>query len=48
MMSSKMAAVGLLRKYVLQNKDYDVIIYVHDVTKQIFSCDSIYIVDVVM
>ena len=33
---------------VIRNKGYDVIISVHDVTKKIPSCDSNYIVDVVM
>ena len=48
MMSPKVATPGLLKIKVFWNKGYDVIISVHDVTKKIFSCDSNYIVDVVM
>ena len=47
MMSAKMAIVGRLRIKVFQNKGYDVIISVHNVT--IFSSyGSNYMVDVVM
>ena len=48
MMSAKMATVGLLKVTVFWNKGYDVIISVHDVTIQVLSRDSNYIVDVVM
>ena len=48
MMSAKMATPGLLKIKVFWSKGYDVIIYVHDFTNKILSCDSNYIVDVVM
>ena len=48
MMSTKMVTLGLLKVKVFWNKDYDVIIYVHDVNNQILSRDSNCIVDVVM
>ena len=48
MMSAKMATVGLLKVTVFWNKGYDVIISVHDVTSQVLSRDSNYIVDAVM
>ena len=48
MMPSKMATPGLLEILVFWNKGYDFIIYVHDVTNKILSCDLNYIVDVVM
>ena len=48
MMSVKMATLGLLKIKVSWNKDYDVIIYVYDVTSKILSYDSNYIVNVVM
>ena len=41
MMSAKMATPGLLKKSVFQNKRYDVIIPVHDVTNKTLSRDSI-------
>ena len=47
-MSAKMATLGLLKVKVFWNKDYDVIICVHDVTIKILSCDSNCVVDVVM
>ena len=47
-MSPKMATPGLLKITVFWNKGYDVIIYVYDVTNKILSCNSNYIVDVVM
>ena len=47
-MSAKMATTGFLKMKVLLNKDYDVIIYVHEVTNKILSRDSNYIVDAVM
>ena len=48
MMSAKMAIPGLLKITVFWNKGNEVIIYVHDVTQKTLSCDSNYIVDVVM
>ena len=48
MMSALMAALGLLEIKVFWSKGYDVMSYVHDVTRQILSPDSNYIVDVVM
>ena len=48
MMSEKLATIGLLKIKVFQNKDYGVIIYVHDVTNKILLRDSNYMVDVVM
>ena len=45
---SKMATPGLFKIKIFWKKGYDVIIYVHDVTNKILSCDSNYIVDVVM
>ena len=48
MMSAKMANLGCLKKKVFQNKGYDIIISLHDVTNKILSCNSNYIVDVVM
>ena len=43
-----MASPGLLKIEVFWNKGYEVIIFVHDLTKKIFSPDLNYIVDVVM
>ena len=48
MMSAKMATPLLLKIKVFWNKGYDVIIYVHDVTKTNWWRDSNYIEDVVM
>ena len=48
MISSKLVTLGLLEIKALRNKDYDVIIFVHDITNKIFSSYSNYIVDVVM
>ena len=48
MMSAKMATPALLKVTVSWNKDYDVIILVDDVTYKISSCDSNYILDVLM
>ena len=47
-MSAKLATLGLLIIKLFPNKGYGVIIYVHDVTKEIFACDPNYVVDVVM
>ena len=48
MMSTRMAALGLLKIKVFLNKGYYVIIFLSDVTNKILSRDSNYIVDVVM
>ena len=51
MMSAKLANLGLLKIKLFQNKSYDVINFVHDVTNtmnQILSRESNYIVDVVI
>ena len=48
MMSAKMATSDLLKITGFRNKGYDVIIYVHDVTKKILSRDSNYLVDAVI
>ena len=48
MMSTKMATLGLLKIYVCWNKSCDVIISVHNVTNNILSHDSNYIVGMVM
>ena len=46
MMSAKLAALGLFKAKAFWNKDYNITISVHDVTKKI--CDSSDIVDMVM
>ena len=48
MITAKMASPGLLTTKVFWNKHDGIIISVHDVTNKILSCDSNYIVDVVM
>ena len=48
MISAKMATPGLLKIKVFWNKGYDVIISVHGVTNKVLSCESSYIVNVVM
>ena len=48
MMSAKMATLGLFKIRVFLNKAYDVIISVHEVANKFLSCDSDYIIDVVM
>ena len=40
--------LGLLKIKLFQNKDYDVIIFVHDVINKILARDSNYITEVVM
>ena len=47
MMSANLATLSLLKIKVTQNKDYDVIIFLHDVTTKFLLRDSNYIVDVV-
>ena len=48
MMSAKLAAPGLLKIKVSENKGYDVIVSVNGVTNKTLSRDSNYIVDVFM
>ena len=48
MMSAKMAAPGPLKLNAFLEKSYDVIIPVHDVTKNTLSRDSNYNVNLVM
>ena len=48
MMSAKLATLSLLKLKVFWNKGYDDIIPVYDVTNEILSRDSNYIVEVVM
>ena len=48
MMSAKLATPEILKIQIFWNKGYDVIASVHDVTNNILSRDSNYIVDVVM
>ena len=43
-----MATSDILKIKVFWNKDYDVIIFVNDVTNRILWCDSNYTVDVFM
>ena len=47
-MPAKMATPGLLKIKVFCNKGYDALISAHYVTNKILSCESNYIVDVVM
>ena len=47
-MSGKLATLGLLKINIFWKKGYDVKISVHDVTNNILSRDSNYIVDVGM
>ena len=48
MMSAKWATPGLLKIKIFQNKSYDVIVLDYDVTKEILSRNSNYIIDVAM
>ena len=48
MMSGKLANLGPFKVKVFWNKGYDAIIPSHDITNKILSCDSNYIVNVVM
>ena len=48
MMSAKLATLGLLKIKIFWNKGYDVITSVYGVTNKVLSCDSNYIVDVMM
>ena len=48
MMSAKMATPGPLKVQVFLSEGYDVIISVQDIINKILSCDSNYIVDVVI
>ena len=47
-MSAKTATPGILKVNVFGNKGYDFITFAHDITNEILSCDSNFIVDVVM
>ena len=47
-MSAKLATQSLRKVKVTWTKSYDVTISVHDVTNKILSCDSNYIVDVII
>ena len=47
-MSAKLANLGLLKIKVFWSKGHDVIISVYDATNKILSCESNYIVEVVM
>ena len=46
--ASSWSGLGLLKTKVFQNKGYGVISFVYDVINKTLSCDSTYIVDVVM
>ena len=48
MMSSKIATLSFVKIKVFRNKGYDIIISVYDVINKNFSCDSNFIVDLVM
>ena len=48
MISAKLATLSLLKIKLFWNKSYNVIIFVYDVTNKILSCESNYIVDVIM
>ena len=48
MMSVKISTPSIRKIRVFWNNGYDVIVFVHDVTNKILSCDSNYIIDVVM
>ena len=47
-MSAEMTTLGLVKIKIFWNKGNDVITIVHDVGNKILTCDSSYIVDVVM
>ena len=44
MMSEKLAALGLPKMKMFWNKSYNVIIFIHDVTKKVLSRESNYMV----
>ena len=48
MMSAKMVTLDLLKIKIFWNKENDVIIYFHGVTKRVFSRNPSYVVDMVM
>ena len=48
MISTKLATAVFFKIKLFQNKGYDVIISVHDMTSTIFLRESNYVVDVVM
>ena len=48
MILAKPATLGLLKIMIFWNESYDVIVFEYDVTSKFLSCDSNYIVYVVM
>ena len=48
MISAEIATLGLLKIQVFWNKGYYVIISVYDITNEVLSSNSNYIIDVVM
>ena len=48
MMPAKVAALGLPKIKVFWSKGYDILISVHELTSKIVSCESSYIVGLVM
>ena len=48
MMPAKVAALGLPKIKVFWSKGYDILISVHELTNKIVSCESNYIVGLVM
>ena len=48
MISAKLTTPDFLKIQIFQNKGYNVIISDYEVTKKNLSCDSNYIVDVIM
>ena len=48
MMLAKLATLGLLKIKIIWNQVYDVTISLYDVTNKIISCDSNYIIEVVI
>ena len=47
-MSTKVATLGLPKIKIFRNKGYDIIICVYDVINKKLSCDSNFIVDLIM
>ena len=48
MMSAKLTTLGVLKRKMLWNKIYDILISVYDVTNKVLSRGSNYIVDMAM
>ena len=48
MMSAKIATLGPLKTKLFWNKNYDIIVSVHDIINKILSRDLHYFVDVIM